>query len=75
MSLFSPFLFSKNLNYRPQIQIWTTVKTSTPQEKIKIYDDAFVRIQKCILKGVFGFVSIAFVVICKYILAIKLRFC
>ena len=75
MSLFSPFLFSKNLNYPPKIQILTNVKTSPPQEKIKIDDDVFVWIQKCILKGVFGFVSIGFVVIFKYILAIKLRFC
>ena len=70
----SPLLFSKNWNYPPKIQILTNVKTSPPQVNIKIYDDVFVRIQKCILKGVFGFVSIRFVVICKYILAIILSF-
>ena len=69
-----PFLFCKNWNHPPKIQILTNVKTSPLQEKIKIYDDVFVRIQKCILKGVFVFVSNGFFVICKYILAIKLCF-
>ena len=66
MSLFSPFMFSKNWNYPPKIQIWTNVKTSPTQEKIKIDNDVFVWIKKCILKGVFGFGIIGFVVICYY---------
>ena len=56
--------------------MFANVKTSPPQEKIKKNDnDVFVWIQKCILKDVFGFVSIGIFVICKYILAIKLCFC
>ena len=47
MSLFSPFLFSKNWNYPPKIQIMANVKTSPPQENIKkIYDDVSVVIIK-----------------------------
>ena len=66
MSLISPFLFSKNFNYPPKIQILTNVKTSPPQENIKIDNDFFVQIKKCTLKGVFGFGSIGFDVICYY---------
>ena len=64
MSLFSPFLFNKSLNYPPRIQILTNVKTSPPQENKNIYDDVFVLIKKSILKGVFGYGSIGLVVIC-----------
>ena len=52
----------------------TNVKTSPPQENIKIDDDVFVWIKKCTLKGVFGFGSIGFDVIVTTLLAIKLRF-
>ena len=74
MSLFSPFLFSKNLNYPPKIKILTNVRTSRPQENIKMYDDVFVWLQKCTLKGVLGFGSIGFDVIVTTLSAIKLRF-
>ena len=66
--------FSKNQNYPPKVQILTNVKTSPPQENTNIDDDVFVLIRKCILKGVFGFGSIEFVVICYYIFSNSLRF-
>ena len=74
MSLFSPFLFIQNLNYPPEILILTNVKTSSRQENIKIVDDVFVRIKKIILKGVFGFGSLGFVVICYYTFSNKTVF-
>ena len=52
----------------------TNVRTSPPQENIKVYDDVFVWIKKCTLKGVFGFGSIGFDVIATALLVIKLRF-
>ena len=66
MSLFSLFLFSKNLNYPPKIKIWTNVKTSPPQENKNINDDPFVLIKKFTLKCVFVFGSIGFADICYY---------
>ena len=42
------------------------VKTSPPKENKNIDDDVFVLIKKCILKGVFGFGTIEFVVISNY---------
>ena len=74
MSLFSPFLLSKNWNNPPKIKIWTNIKTSPAQENIKIDDDVFGRIKKCIFKGVFGFGSIVFVVICYYTFSNKIAF-
>ena len=74
MSLFSLFYFAKNEITPKKIQILTNVMTSTPEENIKIYDDFFVRMKKCILKGVFGFGSIGFVVICYYTFSNKIEF-
>ena len=63
MSLFSPFQFRKKLNYPPKILILTNVKTSPLQENINIDDDVLVLMKKRMLKGVFGFGSIQFVVV------------
>ena len=52
----------------------TNVETSPSQEKIKIDDDVFDRIKKCILKGVFGFGSIGYVVIYYYTFSNKTAF-
>ena len=72
MSLFSPFLFSKNLNYPPKILILTNVKTSPPQENVNIDDDVFVLIKKKYLKCVFGYGSIGFFVRCYYTFSNKI---
>ena len=74
MSLFSPFYFRKKLNYPSKIKILTNVKTSPPQENINIDDDVFVLLKKSILKSVFGFGSIGFVVICYYTLSNEIVF-
>ena len=74
MSLFRPFLFSKTLNYPPKIQILTNVKTTSPQENIKIYNNVFVRIKKCTLKGVFGLAALDLMLFVTTLLSIKLCF-
>ena len=67
MSIFSPFLFSKNWNYPPKIQILTNVNPSPPLENIKKLMMMFLFASKNLFwKGVFGFCSITFVVICYY---------
>ena len=63
------------MKFPPKIIILTNVKTSPPQENINIDDNVFVLIIKSILKIVFGFGSIAFVVMCYYTLSNKIAFC
>ena len=55
MSIFSPFLFSKKLNYPPKIHILTNVKSSPPQENMKNWWWCLCLDQKMNFKGCFWF--------------------
>ena len=69
------FLFNKNLNHPPKIQILTNVKTSPPQESIKIDDDVFVQIKKCILRVFLVLAALGLLLFITTLLSIKLCFC
>ena len=70
----APFFKEKNEITPQKSKFFTIVKTSPPQENKKNVVDVFVQIKKCILRSLFGFGSIGFVVICYYTLSNKAAF-
>ena len=75
MSLFNPFLFSKNWNYPPKIQILTNVKTSPPQKNIKNIDDVLFGSKNAFKRVFLVLAALDFMLFVTTLLEIPLRFC